>query len=101
MAIIKLVEEKDFEAAEVILKKALDISTEDALVYKYLGKISECRADFENAKNYYETSAHIAPQDKEIWLRLGLMRLNCNLVDESIRAFEKADRYEFAPVFIC
>ena len=88
----KLVEEKDFEAAEVILKKALDISTEDALVYKYLGKISECRADFENAKNYYETSAHIAPQDKEIWLRLGLMRLNCNLVDESIRAFEKADK---------
>ena len=88
----KLVEEKDFEAAEVILKKALDISTEDALVYKYLGKISEYRADFENAKNYYETSAHIAPQDKEIWLRLGLMRLNCNLVDESIRAFEKADK---------
>ncbi len=88
----KLVEEKDFEAAEVILKKALDISTEDALVYKYLGKISEYRADFENAKNYYETSAHIAPQDKEIWLRLGLMRLNCGFVNESIRAFEKADK---------
>ncbi len=88
----KLVEEKDFEAAEVILKKALDISTQDALVYKYLGKISESRTDFESAMNYYQSSARISPQDKEIWLRLGLMRLNCGLVDESIRAFEKADK---------
>lgn len=88
----KLVEERDFEAAEVILKKALDISTQDALVYKYLGKISEYRANYEDAMNYYQISARISPQDKEIWLRLGLMRLNCGQIDESIRAFEKADK---------
>ncbi|MCM1338100.1 MAG: tetratricopeptide repeat protein [Muribaculaceae bacterium] len=88
----KLVEDKDFEAAEVILKKALDISTQDSLVYKYLGKIYEYRSDFEQAVKYYESSKRINPQDKEIWLRLGLSRLNCGMVEGAIKAFEKADK---------
>ena len=88
----KLVEEKDFDGAELLLKKALDISTQDALVYKYLGKIYEYRANFQEAVNYYESSKKLNPQDKEIWLRLGLSRLNCGLVDDALKAFEKADK---------
>ena len=43
----KLFEEKQYDKAEELLKKALDISHQDSGVYKYLGKIYESRMKFE------------------------------------------------------
>jgi len=88
----KFFEAKQFDKAEEILKKALDISTQDSLVYKYLGKIYERKFNFAKACEYYETSAKLNSQDKEIWLRLGMSRLNDKRFDEAISAFEKADK---------
>lgn len=88
----KLLEERQFDKAEQILQKALDISDQDACAYKYLGKIYELRAKFCEAVNYYEKSARINPQDKEIWLRLGMSRLNCKQYENALDAFERANK---------
>lgn len=88
----KLIETKKFTEAENLLLKALDISEQDDLIYKYLGKIYEQNSKFEQAVNYYDKSAKLNPQDKEIWLRLGMCQLNCSKFNEAISSFEKADK---------
>lgn len=88
----KLIEDKKFEDAEIVLKKALDISDQDAMVYKYLGRINEINLKFEDAIKYYECSAKLNPQDKDIWLRLGMSQLNAKLYEQSIISFEKAHK---------
>jgi tetratricopeptide (TPR) repeat protein len=88
----KLIENKDYEQAELVLNKALDISNQDATVYKYLGKIKEVHHDFEQAVTYYETSAKLNQNDKDIWLRLGMCLLNSNQIEEALVSFEKANK---------
>lgn len=88
----KLIENKKFEEAEIILKKALDISNQDSRALKYLGKIYEFQNRFNDALKYYEKSAEYNPQDKEIWLRLGMCYLNCEKLEEALTSFEKADK---------
>jgi tetratricopeptide (TPR) repeat protein len=88
----KLIEKRDYDQAEIVLNKALDISNQDATVYKYLGKIKEVHHDFEQAVTYYETSAKLNQNDKEIWLRLGMCLLNSNNLEESLSSFEKANK---------
>lgn len=88
----KLLEHKEYDKAESLLKEALDISNQDALVYKYLGRISEIKMQMPKAAEYYENSSRINPQDKDVWLRLGMCQLNCKKYEESINSFEKADK---------
>lgn len=88
----KLIENKKFDEAEIILKKALDISQQDSKVYKYLGKISERRMNFAEAIEYYQKSSKLNPHDKEIWLRLGMSQLNNQMIDEAVTSFEQADK---------
>ena len=87
-----LIEHKDLDKAEVVLRKALDISSHDSRVYKYLGKIYEQRACYIDAVGYYQKSSQINPNDKEIWLRLGMSRLNSEDIEGAIVAFEQADK---------
>lgn len=88
----KLIENNKFDEAEAILKKSLDISNQDDMTYKYLGKIYEFRGDFKQASEYYEQSAKLNPQDKEIWLRLGMCYLNCEKLEDALASFEKANK---------
>ena len=88
----KLFEEKQYDKAEELLKKALDISQQDSGVYKYLGKIYESRMKFEDASTYYYESANLNSQDKEIWLRLGMCLLNSNKYEDALDAFEHANK---------
>jgi len=88
----KYLESGNYAEAEAILKKALDISEQDPLVYRYLGKINEKQGNFINAVEYYTKSSKINPQDKEIWLRLGMSQLNSKMIEESITSFEKANK---------
>lgn len=88
----KMLEEKRYDEAEEVLKKALDISRQDSRVFKYLGKIYEQRMKFLEAANYYQESANLNPQDKEIWLRLGMMLLNLKKYEDALDAFERADK---------
>lgn len=88
----KLVEELKLDEAEQVLNEALDISTQDALVYKYLGKIYELRLNFSKAIQYYQQSSKINQNDKDIWLRLGMCQLNNNMYEEAITSFEKANK---------
>ena len=82
----------NYAEAEVILKKALDISQQDPLVYRYLGKINEKQGKFSQAVEYYTKSSKINPQDKEVWLRLGMSQLNSKMFEEAIASFEKANK---------
>lgn len=88
----KLLDEKKYDEAEVVLRKALDISNQDSLAYKYLGKIYEYNFKFSEAVEFYNSSAKLNPNDREIWLRLGMSQLNLKLYDESISSFEKANK---------
>ena len=87
----KLFEQNQLNEAEEILLEALDIG-EDALVYKYLGKINERKGQFKPAVGYYDKSAYLNPNDKEIWLRLGMCELYSDMFKEAIFSFEKADK---------
>ncbi len=87
----KLIEQNNYDEAEEILLEALDIS-EDYLIYKYLGKIQENRRQYKPAVGYYEKSAQINPNDKEIWLRLAMCELYSDMFKEAILSFEKADK---------
>lgn len=87
-----LIEEKDYDKAEIILRRALDISQDDSIANKYLGKIYELRLDFANAVEYYKKSSEINPNDKEIWLRLGMCQLNSKKVEDAILSFEQANK---------
>lgn len=89
---VKLLENSCYDEAEKILKSALDISLQDNLVYKNLGKISEYRKDFITAAEYYEKSVRLNPHDKEINLRLGMCYLYSNCLDKAIDSFEKAKK---------
>lgn len=88
----KLIDKKKIDDAEKLLLTALDISNQDSRVFKYLGKISEFRKNFEKACSYYEESAYLNPQDKEIWLRLGMCQLSSKQYSTAIKSFEKADK---------
>ena len=88
----KMIEDKDYASATEVLKSALDISDRDYLVYKYLGKIAEIQKKFNDACKYYEKSSELNPNDKEIWLRLGMSYLYHDMPSEAILSFEKADK---------
>ncbi len=88
----KLIEDKKYDEAEALLKKALDISQNDAGAYKYLGKIAEYKTEFKNAVENYKKSAKLNPHDKEIWLRLGMSQLNSQMYEDAITSFEQADK---------
>lgn len=88
----KSLESGNYAEAEEILKKALDISQQDPLVFRYLGKINEKQGNFSQAAEYYARSAKINPQDKEVWLRLGMSQLNSKMFEEAITSFEKANK---------
>lgn len=87
----KLMEDGKYEEAEIILSQALDIG-EDALVYKYLGIIREQKGHYKQAAAYYAKSAEINPQDKEIWLKLGMSELYSENFQQAISSFEKANK---------
>ena len=57
-----------------------------------MGKIYEQKLKFDDAANYYKQSANLLPQDKEIWLRLGMSQLGANLLNDALISFEKADK---------
>ena len=83
----KLIEAKDYKSATEVLLSAIDISDKDPLVYKYLGKIAEINRHFKDASVYYEKSANLNSNDKEIWLRLGMSYLYSDILDKAIHCF--------------
>lgn len=90
----KLIEQNNFEKAEAILKEALSLPQEDALVYKYLGLIYEKTMQFDLSVENYQKSAELNPNDKNIWQRLGFVLMSKKEYDRAKRAFENADKVQ-------
>ena len=88
----KLVEEGSYEEAKKVLLAALDISKQDYLVYKYLGRIYENEQDFKNAIINYEKVIALNPNDKDVYLRYGMVCLYSDSIDTAIQSFEKANK---------
>ena len=88
----KFVEEGNYEEAKKVLLAALDISKQDYLVYKYLGRIYENEQDFKNAIINYERVIALNPNDKDIYLRYGMVSLYSDKFEVAINSFEKAEK---------
>ena len=88
----KLMDEMKYAQAEELLTKALDISTQDGYVYKYLGQICEYKRDYANAMLNYKKCARLEPSDKDIWRRLSFCQAQMNLLDDALFSIEKADK---------
>lgn len=90
----KLLESNDYEGAEKVLLKALDIPQKDALVYKYLGAVYERTDRNKLAIENYQTSADLNPQDKNIWQRLGFCLVTEGEFEKAEKSFENADKVQ-------
>lgn len=88
----KLIENSDFENAEKILYEAMQLSPNDATVYKYLGICADNLYDYESAIEFYSKSAEINPQDKIIWYKLGMAQINSNAYEDAVVSFESASK---------
>ena len=88
----KLIEKQNYEEAKQTLLSALDISGQDALIYKYLGAIAENEKNFSQAKEYYEKAVELEKNDKDSWLRLGMNSLYSEKLERAIEAFEQANK---------
>ncbi len=87
----KLMDEMKYSQAEDILLKALELSTQDGFVYKYLGQISEYKKDYAKAVLYYKKCAKLEQSDKEVWRRLSFCQAQLNFLDDALFSIEKAD----------
>ena len=90
----KLIEQNKLEDAKTVLEKALSLPQKDALVYKYLGVISEKLGDKASAVENYQISADIEPQDKEIWKKLGFALISAGKFEQAEKSFENADKIQ-------
>lgn len=91
----KYIESGDLDRAENILKHALDINPNNALVYKYLGTVYERKSEHVLAVENYQRSADLNPQDKIIWQRLGFSLVGIKEYERAIKSFENADKISF------
>ena len=89
-----LIEKHQFDEAEQILLKALELPQKDALVYKYLGVIYERTGKHAKSVEAYQTSADIEPQDKNIWQRLGFELITTGRYENAIKSFENANKIQ-------
>lgn len=87
----KLINEKKYDQAQEILNQALGISSQDNLVYKYLGDIAEQKKEYQKAAQYYDKSLKIDSQNREILFKAGMSRLNCGEYEKGLEYFLKAD----------
>ena len=88
----KYIEQKKYQEAKKVLQSALDISQQDYLVYKYLGRIYENEQNFKNAIENYERVILLNPNDKDIYLRYGMVSLYSDKLDQALESFEKANK---------
>lgn len=88
----KFIDNGRFEQAEKVLKDALELSQQDALVYKYLGIVCEKQNKFELAEDYYFKSSRINPNDKIIWQKLGFTYISLKKYEQAQKAFENANK---------
>lgn len=88
----KFIEKSRYLDARNVLNEALEITTKDAIIYKYLGIVEEKLGNYEDAILAYETSASLNPQDKQIWHKLGIVQVTVRQYENAEVSFEKADK---------
>ncbi len=86
----KFIDKSLYLEARDVLLEALTITENDALVYKYLGICEEKLGNLPIAIDMYKKSAHINPQDKNIWYKLGMLQVNMKLYEDAEPSFEEA-----------
>lgn len=87
-----LMEKSRYAEAKGVLLEALELTRNDALVYKYLGVVEEKLGDLPAAVEAYKESANINPQDKNIWHKLGLVQISMRNYEEAEKSLENADK---------
>ena len=90
----KLIEENKPDEAEKILKQAIEMPHNEALVYKYLGVIYEQREQYELAVENYQTAAELSPHDKTIWQKLGFALIKYGKYERAEKSFDNANKIQ-------
>lgn len=90
----KLIEQNKLPEAKKVLTEALELPLKDALVYKYLGVVSEKLGNFEEAAENYQLSAKLNYYDKNIWQRLGFTYISLGKYEQAIKSFENANKVQ-------
>jgi spermidine synthase len=80
------------EAAEDLIK-IIRLSEQDTLVYDTLGKISYDLGNRESARQWYETSLKIDPEDAKALFLLGLVEFDSGQNEDSRKHLEAAIQY--------
>lgn len=88
----KLYEESKYLEAKLILDKAMQLPQKDARVLKYQGMVSEKLGLPQEAVEFYQNSADLNPQDKNIWQKLGFALIAINKYVEAEKSFENSDK---------
>lgn len=87
-----LMEKSRYMEAKGVLLEALELTRNDALVYKYLGVVEERLGDLSASIEAYKKSANINPQDKNVWHKLGLAQISLKQYEEAEKSLEIADK---------
>ncbi len=88
----KMFEAGNYLEAKLILDKAMELPQKDARVLKYQGMVEEKLGNPEKAVEYYQDSAELNPNDKNIWQKLGFALIAVNKFVEAEKSFENSNK---------
>ena len=88
----KLYENEKYLEAKLILDRAMELPQKDARVLKYQGMVAEKLGQTEQAVEYFQDSADLNPNDKNIWQKLGFALIAVNKFVEAEKSFENSDK---------
>lgn len=88
----KLYDEGKYLEAKLILDRAMELPQKDARVLKYQGMVAEKLGNAAEAVEYFQDSADLNPNDKNIWQKLGFALIAINKFVEAEKSFENSDK---------
>jgi protein O-GlcNAc transferase len=87
---VKKAQEKEFDAAEDLIERALELRPGDIPAMNCLGFVFWSRGDADEATRYYRASLDIDAADPHALKGLGLCRADQGRVDEGVELIKKA-----------
>lgn len=88
----KMYEAGNYLEAKLILDKAMALPQKDARVLKYQGMVAEKLGNAEEAVEYFQDSADLNPNDRNIWQKLGFALISVNKFVEAEKSFENSNK---------
>ena len=85
----EFLKKKDFNNAELILLKNLELSDESFETFFLLGTIAGIKKNLNKAETYLKKAKNLNSNNKNLFLNLAIIQKKMNKKDESIKNFKK------------